>query len=96
MERIVEFLATPKGRWLRIATGAFLAARGIASRRPVVAAVGALSLAGGLFDFVLPAVLVGLPPGGPVLRRELGMLPAAPLLPRRGPGPLVRAEATAV
>jgi hypothetical protein len=96
MERIVEFLATPAGRWLRIVTGATLVGRGIASRRPGMVAVGALPLLGGLFDFVLPAVLIGVPPGGPVLRRELGTFPTAPLLPRRGPGPLVSAKATAV
>jgi hypothetical protein len=96
MERIVGFLATPLGRWIRIGAGAALVASGVRSRRPELIAVGALPLLGGLFDFVLPAVLVGLPPGGPVLRRELGMLPKAPLVPRRGPGPLVSAEATAV
>ncbi len=95
MERTVEFLATPFGRWLRIVTGAALVARGIASRRPALVAFGALPLLGGVFDFVLPAVLLGLPPGGPVLRRELGNFPKAPLLPRRGPGPLVSARATA-
>ena len=96
MERIVEFLATPVGRWVRIGAGAALVANGLRSRRPELIALGALPLLGGLFDFVLPAVLIGLPPGGPVLRRELGTFPEAPLLPRRGPGPLVSARATAV
>ena len=84
MERIVEFLATPAGRWLRIVTGATLVGRGIASRRPGMVAVGALPLLGGLFDFVLPAVLIGVPPGGPAPRA--GHLPdgAAAASPRPG------------
>jgi len=59
-------------------------------------AVGALPSSAGLFDFVLPAVLVGLAPWRARPAAASSDVPRAPLLPRRGRGPLVSAEATAV
>jgi hypothetical protein len=81
MERIVEFLATPLGRWVRIGAGAFLVASGVSSRRPARVVLGALPLIGGVTDYVFLAAIVGLPPKGRTLRRELGILQEAPLLP---------------
>jgi hypothetical protein len=81
MERLVEFLSTPVGRWVRIGAGAFLVANGVATGRPGRVLLGALPLIGGLTDYVFLAAFLGLPPKGRTLRRELGILQEAPLIP---------------
>jgi hypothetical protein len=87
MERLVEFMATPIGRWTRIGAGAFLILGGMASGKKRLIAFGAIPLVSALVDYVPLAAFIGLPPKGSTLRRELGMLREAPLFP-----PVLRPE----
>lgn len=81
MQRLVEFLSTPIGRWTSIGAGAFLVLGGVAFGKKRLIAFGAIPLMAGLVDYVPLAAFMGLPPKGSTLRRELGMLREAPLFP---------------
>jgi hypothetical protein len=87
MDRIVEFFCSPIGRWTQIGGGAMLVAMGVARGNRRWMAIGSLPLIAGLADLCLVAPFAGLPLRGRVVRRELGMLQDAPLVP-----PVLRAE----
>ncbi len=76
MRGFFRFMASAAGRWTRIVAGAAIVLVGIFALGGVagwvVAFVGLLPLAAGLFDFCLLATLVGLPFLGVRLRRALG------------------------
>jgi hypothetical protein len=87
MDRIVEFFCSPLGRWTQIGAGAVLIAMGASRRDRRLVAAGSLPLIAGLADLCLVAPFAGLPLRGRVVRRELGMLQDAQLIP-----PVLRPE----
>jgi hypothetical protein len=89
MDQLVEFMVSRPGRLLRISAGAALIAAGLGSRRKVLAAVGLISLLGGVLDIAPIALLFGPPMRGNILRRELGVLVDEPLLP---PAAMIRLD----
>lgn len=76
MNGILGFLASPAGRLTRSGLGVVLILVGVLAVTGVlawiVAAVGVVLLAAGVFDFCVLSPLVGLPFSGPALRRTLG------------------------
>ncbi len=72
---IFEFLASPAGRWTRAIAGLVIVAAGLwflgGTAGYVVAVIGLVPLAAGLFDFCVFAPLAGLPFSGRALRDEI-------------------------
>lgn len=72
MNPFVKFMASPAGRITRIVAGIALIAWGLMGLSGVsgivVALIGAVMLAAGLFDFCLFAPLFGAPLSGPKIR----------------------------
>jgi hypothetical protein len=75
MQAVFQFLAGSAGRWLRIVAGLILIVVGIVVVKGTVgwilALVGLVPLAAGLFDWCFFAPLFGLPFAGPRLRQTL-------------------------
>jgi hypothetical protein len=66
-----QFMASPRGRITRVLAGAILIAVGIAMKSAggyVVAVIGALPLAAGIFDVCILAPLFGMPFTGKAIR----------------------------
>ncbi|AIZ65477.1 hypothetical protein PK28_17670 (plasmid) [Hymenobacter sp. DG25B] len=74
METILRFIASPAGRWIRVAVGTSLITAGLAQgeKGRAMAALGLVPLAAGALDLCLLSPLVGLPFEGEALRRALG------------------------
>jgi DUF2892 family protein len=74
MLSLFKFLGSTAGRWTRAIAGAILVAVGLFALAGtpgyIVAIVGLVPLAAGVFDFCLFAPLAGLPFGGAALRAE--------------------------
>jgi hypothetical protein len=72
MNPIITFLASTAGRLVRVAAGIALIICGIASlggiTGTIVALIGAVPLAAGVFDFCVFAPLFGAPFSGPRIR----------------------------
>lgn len=72
---IFKFLASSAGRWTRAIAGLVIVAAGLwflnGTAGYVIAVIGLVPLAAGLFDFCLFAPLFGLPFSGPALRAEI-------------------------
>jgi hypothetical protein len=72
MNPFVKFMASPAGRIVRIVAGIALVAWGVLGIQGVggiiVAVVGLVPLAAGLFDFCVFAPLFGAPLSGPKIR----------------------------
>ena len=72
MNPFIQFMASTAGRIVRIVAGIALIAWGLAgitgTTGIIVAVVGALPLAAGLFDFCVFAPLFGAPLSGPKIR----------------------------
>jgi hypothetical protein len=72
MNPFVSFMASPTGRITRIAAGILLVAWGLlgltGASGLVVAVIGMVPLAAGLFDFCVFAPLFGAPLSGPKIR----------------------------
>ena len=70
----VQFMAGGAGRALRIVAGIVLILIGLlvmdGAAGYIVAAIGLVPLAAGIFDFCLLAPLLGHPFSGPAIRRE--------------------------
>jgi hypothetical protein len=75
MKRLFNFLASMAGRWTRGIAGLALVIIGIWLIRGawgwVIAIIGLVPLAAGLFDFCVFAPLFGLPFNGPRLRESV-------------------------
>jgi len=75
MKAVFRFLASPAGRLVRVVAGLVLIVVGIAVVKGVVgwilAIVGLVPLAAGVFDWCFFAPLFGLPFVGPRLRQTL-------------------------
>lgn len=71
---VVRFLASGPGRLVRAGVGGGLIAAGIRAGGGwrVVAVLGAVPLAAGVFDFCLLGPVLRLPIGGPGLRARVG------------------------
>jgi hypothetical protein len=74
MKNLLRFIASPAGRWTRVAVGASLISMGLVQGRKgwALSVVGLVPLAAGALDFCLLAPFMGLPFKGEALRRELG------------------------
>ncbi len=76
MLSLFAFLGSSAGRWTRALAGAVLVVLGLfgtgGTAGYIVAIVGLVPLAAGLFDFCLFAPIAGLPFGGALLRAETG------------------------
>jgi hypothetical protein len=76
MKGIVGLLASPAGRVFRAVLGIVLILAGVLAIGGVVgwiiAAIGAVLVAAGVFDFCVLSPLLGLPFSGPTLRHVLG------------------------
>ncbi len=74
MLSLFTFLGSTAGRWTRAIAGAVLVAAGLfalgGTPGYIVAIVGLVPLAAGIFDFCVFAPLAGLPFGGAPLRAE--------------------------
>lgn len=74
MNPFVRFMASTTGRIVRILAGSGLIAWGLlglgGTTGAIVAVVGAVPLAAGLFDFCVFAPLFGAPLSGPKIRAE--------------------------
>ena len=69
MNSLVNFMASPAGRIARIVVGVVLIALGLLGNAgPVVAVIGLVPLAAGVFDFCLLAPVFGRPFSGPKIR----------------------------
>jgi hypothetical protein len=85
---MVGFMASRKGRWMRILGGASLVLGGLASRSPQgrrVALGGLVPLVAAVMDICLLGPLFGLPLRGEAIRRQVGILGEDSLLPHPGP-----------
>ena len=75
MKGFFRFIASSTGRVVRVAAGAILIAAGLGLVQGtggwILAAVGLVPLAAGLFDWCVFAPLFGLPFVGPSLRRAV-------------------------
>ncbi|MBU8899846.1 DUF2892 domain-containing protein [Corallococcus sp. M34] len=83
MEELIGFMASRRGRWVRIVAGAGLLVGGLSARTPGgarLAAVGLVPLLSGALDVVLLGPLLGFSWRGAEVRRALGQPEAAPLL----------------
>jgi hypothetical protein len=69
---LIDFLASPTGRWVRIAVGGALFAIGLLALKgtggAVVAVIGLVPLLAGMFDVCLIAPLFGAPLSGRKIR----------------------------
>jgi hypothetical protein len=79
MDKLAEWITSPAGRWAQIGAGASLVAFGLWRRRPLLAALGAIPVAGGVFDLLLISPLLAMPTTG----REVGVRQDATLFPPR-------------
>lgn len=73
--KFAQFMASPAGRWLRILAGAALILTGLFLQSTggyVLAAVGLVPLAAGLFDWCLLAPLLNMPFSGKEIRARKG------------------------
>ena len=79
MDNFLRFMASPAGRFTRVAVGTSLIAAGLVQGRKgwALAAGGLLPFSMGAFDWCLLAPLEGLPFEGAQLREVLGPVPAA-------------------
>ncbi len=70
----IDVMASTAGRWLRVVAGVGLIALGLLAVRGVagiiVAIVGVIPMAAGIFDFCIFAPLAGLPFFGPAIRTQ--------------------------
>ncbi|MCZ7539003.1 MAG: DUF2892 domain-containing protein [Anaerolineae bacterium] len=71
---LVDFMASPMGRWLRIVVGIVLILIGLlvieGTGGTVIAIIGLVPLAAGAFDFCVLAPLLGLPFWGRAIRQR--------------------------
>ena len=76
MQSLFSFLASMSGRVVRIVAGIVLVALGLlvigGTAGYIIAVIGLLPLAAGVFDFCIFAPLAGLPFNGAALRAALG------------------------
>jgi hypothetical protein len=71
---LIKFLASATGRWVRIIAGIVLVALGLFVVRDtvgiIIAVVGLVPLAAGIFDFCVFAPIFGAPFSGPKIRNQ--------------------------